>query len=45
MKDSKNIGGRFAVLEFGGEWMQKDIVLRAVVVNFQGVIDYKLELG
>ena len=44
MKDSKNVGGRFAVLELCGEWMKKEIILGALVINFQGIVDYKLEL-
>jgi hypothetical protein len=40
LKDSKNIGGRFAALKLGGEWMSKEIVLGALVINFQGIVDY-----
>jgi hypothetical protein len=45
LKDSKNIAGRIAVLELGGEWVQKEIVLCSFVINFQGIIDYYLKVG
>ena len=40
LKDSKNIGGGFAALELGGEWMSEEIVLGALVINFQRIVDY-----
>jgi hypothetical protein len=40
LKDSKNGAGRLAGLELGGERMCKEIVFRAGLVRFQGIIDY-----
>jgi hypothetical protein len=39
LKDGENGAGRVAGLELGGEWMGKKIVLRALFVRFQGIID------
>ncbi len=44
VKDSENCAGRVAVLELGGEWMGKKIVLCALFVCFQGIIDDELEI-
>jgi hypothetical protein len=40
LKDNKNGTGRLAGLELDGEWMRKQIVLRAFFVRIQGIVDY-----
>ena len=45
MKDGENRAGRIAVLELDGEWMGKKIHLGALFVRFQGITEYKLEIG
>jgi hypothetical protein len=45
VKDGENCGGRVAVLELGGEWMGKKILLSALFVCFQGIVEDELEIG
>ena len=45
MNDSENCTGRVTVLELDGEWMGKKVVLRALFVGFQGIIEDLLEIG
>jgi hypothetical protein len=39
LKDGENGGRRVASLEPGGEWMGKQILLRAFFVHIQRIID------
>jgi hypothetical protein len=45
VKDSENCAGRVAFLELGSEWMGKKIILCALFVCFQGIIEDELEIG
>lgn len=45
LKDRKNVAGRVACLQLSDEWMLKEIFLCAFVIDFQGIIDYNLEVG
>jgi hypothetical protein len=45
LKDGEDGGGRIAGLELGGEWMCKQVLLRAFFVRIQGTIDDLLEIG
>jgi hypothetical protein len=45
LKDVENAAGRVAALELGSEWVGEKIVLCALFVRFQGVIENKLEVG
>jgi hypothetical protein len=45
VKDGKNIGGRVAGLELGGEGVDKKIFLGAPFVGFQRIVDGYLESG
>jgi hypothetical protein len=39
VKDGENCGGRIAVLELACEWMGKKVLLCALFVCFQGIIE------
>jgi hypothetical protein len=45
VKDGENFAGRVAVLELGGEGMGKEILLRTLFVDFQGIVEDELEIG
>jgi hypothetical protein len=45
LKDVENAARRVAVLELGSEWVGEKIILCAVFVRFQGIIEDKLEVG
>jgi len=39
MNEGENSAGRFAVLELGNEWMGKEIIVCALFVGLQGIIE------
>jgi len=39
MNEGKNGGGRVAVLELGNKWMLKEIILCALFVGVQGIVE------
>jgi hypothetical protein len=39
LKDGENVTGRVAGLELGDEWMGKKVLLRALFVRFDRIID------
>jgi hypothetical protein len=45
MKDGENCTGGVAFLELGGEWMSEKILLSAVFICFQSIVEDKLEIG
>jgi hypothetical protein len=45
VEDGENCAGRIAFLELSGEWMGKKILLCALFVCFQGIIENELESG
>ena len=45
MKDGENFCGRVAVLELGSEGMGKYVLLGALFVRFQGIVEDELEIG
>jgi hypothetical protein len=45
VKNGENCAGRVALLELGGEWLDKKILLCALFVCFQGIIEDELEIG
>ena len=45
MNEGENGAGRGTVLELGGKWMGKEIVLGTFFVGLQGIVENKLEIG
>lgn len=45
MKNGKNITRRVTGLKLTGEWMQNNIVLCTLLIDFQDIINYWLEEG
>ncbi len=45
LKHVENVARRAAVLQLGGEWVITKILFCASFVRFQGIIEYKLEVG
>ncbi len=39
MNEGENGGGRVAVLELGDKWMGKEIILCALFVGVQGIVE------
>jgi hypothetical protein len=45
VKYVENVGGEFAILEIGGEWMKSEVILCLLAIPFQGITESRVKTG
>jgi hypothetical protein len=45
VKDVQNVGGKLAILEIGGEWMKREVILCLLAIPFQGITESRVKTG
>ena len=44
VEHGKDSGGRVACLKLDGEWVCKEIIFGALLVSFEGIVEYQLKV-